>query len=77
MNVELEKDFEYQQQRLEVLRSQSSNFESGSDAELESDRAIAETENLIRSYEILKYYECRPSWSGLPDPRLIRFRATR
>jgi hypothetical protein len=57
MNSYLEQDFADQQKRLAVLRSQRESFQDGSEAARHSDKNIIATENLILSYETLRYYE--------------------
>jgi len=56
-NSYLEQDFADQQKRLAVLRSQRESFQDGSEAARHSDKNIIATENLILSYETLRYYE--------------------
>jgi hypothetical protein len=53
----LEMDFAMQQQTLRRLRDQRKNLPNGSEDAVDSEVEIIAAENLILSYETLKYYE--------------------
>src|SRR5271154_1275608 len=57
MNPLLEMDFAMQQQTLRRLRDQRKNLPNGSEDTDNSEVKIIAAENLILSYETLKYYE--------------------
>jgi hypothetical protein len=57
MNPLLEMDFAMQQQTLRRLRDQRKNLANSSEAAVDSEVKIIAAENLILSYETLKYYE--------------------
>jgi hypothetical protein len=57
MLTHLEKDFADQQQMLVILRAQRRRLEEGCEVANEYDRKIMVAENLILSYEALKWYE--------------------
>jgi hypothetical protein len=57
MNAYLEADFSEQKMRLAALRLSRENTQAGSEAADEFDRKIMAAENLIQSYETLKWYE--------------------
>jgi hypothetical protein len=57
MDSYLEEDFTNQQTMLSTLLDQRKSQRDGSHAADESDRKITAAENLILSYETLKWYE--------------------
>ena len=57
MNPDLETDFRYQQENLTVLQATRDSLKDGTQAAADSDNKIAETRDLILSYQTLKYYE--------------------
>jgi hypothetical protein len=57
MLAHLEKDFANQQRTLVMLRAQRRGLEEGCQVANEYDRKIMVAENLILSYEALKWYE--------------------
>ena len=59
MSPDLERDFVNQQARLMFLRDQRESCRDGSESAEQADRSILAAENLIQSYETLKYYEVR------------------
>lgn len=57
MDPLLEMDFAKQQQTLQWLRDQRTNLPNRSEEADDSEEKIIAAENLILSYETLKYYE--------------------
>ena len=57
MNPDLERDFVNQRANLTLLRDQRNSCRDGSETAEQVDRSILAAENLIQSYEALKYYE--------------------
>jgi hypothetical protein len=57
MLAHLEKDFAHQQRTLVALRAQRRRVNEGSQVADEFDRKIMVAENLILSYEAIKWYE--------------------
>lgn len=57
MNSDLEKDFRNHQQMLLALLSERKDLLDGSRKALELDKQICKVENVVRSYQTVKWYE--------------------
>jgi hypothetical protein len=57
MRPDLEQDFENQRALLFVLLDERKELADGSDAAHKVDKQIAKVENVVRSYQTVKWYE--------------------